>query len=167
MRVFYHCYGSSHTSVVAAALHTGRLDPRRTPTVRELCALPLFDRVQGRDLGTVFPAGRGPDGEEVFVVGFGPGKEVIRRAVVSFLDLKGVDPDDYMLVDALRLAGWLVKVGGTLSRRLGLVSLGRPMAALGMRRAYPALVALVREVRGEVARRKGRCGSLTAFPPRE
>ncbi len=158
MKVFYHCYGSSHTSVVAAAIHTGQLDRRRTPSLRELDRIPNFDRVRAADLGTVFFAGTGPDGEEVYVVGFGPGKDVIRRAVLSFLALKGVSPDDYLLVDALSRANWVVKAGGIASRRLGLVSLGRPIAALGIRQVYQRLVELVEETQAEVRRRKTLAG---------
>lgn len=153
MKVFYHCYGSSHTSVVAAAIHTGRLDPGRTPTAAEIRAVPHFDQVLDADLGTVFPAGRGPDGEEVFVVGFGPGREIVRRAVISFLELKGVPERDYLLVNALTRANWAVRAGGVVSRRLGLVALGRPLATWGIQRAYGRLAGLVRETRAEVRRR--------------
>ena len=147
MKVFYHCFGSAHTSVVAAAIHTGRLSARRVPPVRDLMALPLFDRVSSRQIGRAFAVGRGPLGEEVYVIGFGPGKDVIRKAVSSLLDLKGVRNDEYLLVDALSQADWLVKVGGTLSRRFGLVRLGRPLAARGIRRIYPGLTDLVAEAR--------------------
>jgi hypothetical protein len=166
MKVFYHCFGSAHTSVVAAAIHTGRLAPERLPTVDELVALPLFDRVSSQDIGKVFAVGQGSDGEEVYVVGFGPGKEVIRKAVASFLDLKGVANDEYLLVDALSQADWLVKLGGTMSRRLGLVRFGRPLAARGIRRVYPGLCDFVAEARKEVRRRKNGPSLTVSLPHR-
>ncbi len=156
MKVFYFCYGGSHTSVVAAAIHTGRLDPGRPPTARQLASVRHFDRVRDAQLGTVFPAGRGPDGEEVYAVGFGPGRKVIRQAVESFLEMKGVPARDYLLVDALSRANWVVRAGGVISRRLGLVALGRPLAAMGIRQVYGRLAQLVAETRAEVARRCGR-----------
>jgi len=156
VKVFYHCYGSSHTSVVAAAIHTGRLDPGRVPTAGQLASVRHFDRVHNAQLGTVFPVGRGPDGEEVYVVGFGPGRKVIRYAVQSFLEIKGVPTRDYLLVDALSRANWVVRAGGVISRRLGLVALGRPLVALGIRQVYGRLADLVAEARVEVARRLGR-----------
>jgi xylulokinase len=42
MKIIYHCYGGSHSSVLAAAIHTGRLNPERLPTGEELMALPYF-----------------------------------------------------------------------------------------------------------------------------
>ncbi len=164
MKVFYNCYGGTHTSVAAAALHTGRLDPRRTPRVRDIVGLPLFDRVPTEDIGLAFPYGRGPDGEDVLVIGFGPGKTVVKRAVTSFLELKGVCARDYFFVDALPRATWAIRVGGTLSRRLGLVPLGRLLAAWGVQRAYDRLVSLVEETRAEVRRRRG--GSSLTVPSR-
>lgn len=156
LKVFYHCYGSSHTSVVAAAIHTRRLDPDRVPTTRELTAVKHFDRVRDAELGTVFPVGPGPDGEAVYVVGFGPGRKIIRQAVESFLELKGVPAEDYILVDALSRANFAVRAGGVISRRFGLVSVGRPLAALGIRQIYRGLGGLATETRAEVSRRLGR-----------
>jgi len=164
VRVFYHCYGGTHSSVVAAALHTGRLDPARRPTVREIMELPLFDRVKNCELGRVFHYGSGPGGEEVYVVGFGPGREVVRRAIISFLQIRGVPARNYLFVNALARVGLVVRVGGMLSRRLGLIRAGRPLAAWGLVRSYRSLVSLVDETRIEV-RRRLEGSSLTAFSP--
>lgn len=159
MKVFYYCYGSSHTSVVAAAIHSGRLDPRRAPTNRELSLVRHFDRVADSQLGTVFPAGTGPAGEKVYVVGLGPGRRVIRQAIDSFLEFKGVPRDSYLLIDALSRANLTVRIGGVVSRRLGLVAVGRPLVSLGIRQVYARLAALVAETQAEVARRSRDHGS--------
>jgi hypothetical protein len=155
VKVFYHCYGSSHTSVVAAAIHVGRLASDRLPSLGEIQDVPHFDRIRAAELGTVFVSGRGPDGEEVLVVGFGPGRKIVREAVLSLLELKGAPPKDYLLVDALDGANGVVRIGGMLSRRLGLVSVGRPLAALGIRLMYRRLVRLAEKTRAEVKRRQG------------
>lgn len=164
MKVFYHCYGGTHTSVVAACLHTGRLDGRAVPDLREVVDLPHFDRIASSDLGQPVSFGQGPDGEEVYAIGLGPAKEIVRRSVCSFLDLKGVPARDYHFADALRPAGWMVKAGGMLSRRVGLVAVGRPLAAAGIRRVFPRLVELVEATRVEVRRRQ-QGSALTAFLP--
>lgn len=157
-KVFYYCYGSSHTSVVAAAIHTGRLDLERVPTIAELTSLRHFDRVRSAELGTVFPAGLGPDGERVYVVGLGPGRKIIHQTILSFLELQQVPPREYLFADALSRANWVVRAGGLASRRLGLVALGRPLAALGIQMVYPRLASLVAETRAEVGRRLGLTG---------
>ncbi|MGB3963216.1 MAG: DUF3189 family protein, partial [Tepidanaerobacteraceae bacterium] len=35
MKIFYCCYGSAHSSVVAASIHLGLLPSDRVPTSRE------------------------------------------------------------------------------------------------------------------------------------
>jgi hypothetical protein len=155
MKVFYHCYGSSHTSVVASAIHTGRLDPRITPTLRKIISLEPFDRTGSGELGTLYEAGTGPAGEGIYFIGLGPARKTLCRAILSFLDLRRIRPRDYLFADALSPAGLTVRAGGILSRRFGLVSAGRPLAALGIRLAYPRLAALVTQTQAEVRRRLG------------
>ena len=50
----------------------------------------------------------------------------------------------HIIVNTLRAVNWQMRIGGFLSRRLGLVSLGRPLVARGARRAYPQLTKIVR-----------------------
>ena len=44
MKIIYHCFGGSHSSVSAAALHLGLLDRQRTPTEEELVRIPYYDK---------------------------------------------------------------------------------------------------------------------------
>ena len=44
MKIIYHCYGGSHSSVIAAALHLGLLAKDRIPNETELMAIPYFDK---------------------------------------------------------------------------------------------------------------------------
>lgn len=157
--VVYCCYGSSHTSVVAAAIHVGRLDPTSLPTRDTVLGLPRFDRVGRSELGRLFPAGRGPAGEEVYFAGFGPGRRLVHRAALDLLAAAEVPRGQVLLVDALSRADWLVRLGGTLSRGLGLVGVGRPLVAAGIRRVYPALADLVRSTQARVGRTPGGQGS--------
>jgi hypothetical protein len=52
-----------------------------------------------------------------------------------------------LIVGTLSGLGILARCGGFLSRRAGLVSLGRPIVAFGIKQIYPELVLTVDSVR--------------------
>ncbi|HWJ02080.1 MAG TPA: DUF3189 family protein, partial [Verrucomicrobiae bacterium] len=43
MKIIYNCYGGSHSSVTAAAIHLGLVDCGKVPCARELWKLPYYD----------------------------------------------------------------------------------------------------------------------------
>lgn len=147
MKVIYYCYGSAHSSVISAAIHLGLLPSDRIPSAQEIMATPYFDRTDSREIGTCFFVGRDEDGREVYIMGMGPGREVVKRAILSVLKVFGIDTREFALVDALPSAGLLVRTGGILSRRLGLVRLGRPLVVRGIQRNYWAFCDFVRSTK--------------------
>ena len=148
MKVVYHCFGGTHTSAVAAAIHLGRLPRDRIPRPDELLQLPLFDRVPPSGWGQLTELGQDRAGHRVFVMGRGPGGAATVRALLSGFRLAGgpAANDGLLLVDTLRAANWWMRIGGYLSRRMGLVRLGRPLVIWGTQKAYPQLVRLVQQV---------------------
>lgn len=147
MIIVYSCYGGAHSSRTAAAIHLGLLPVDRVPDARELLAVPGFDRVEDEGLGIAELAGVDEDGHTVYVLGRGPGAGTIERAFRSGFQAGGGDPGQLVFVNTLTTVNLLMRVGGFLSRRLGWVRVGRPLVVLGTRRAYPALVRLVRMTR--------------------
>ncbi len=145
--VFYHCFGSAHSSVVSAALHLGLLPRDRVPRAGEICRLPYYDRVDNDEIGTPFPFGTDEKGYEVYIIGTGEGKKLIPKLIAEFLSLYGIPASNLYFVDALRNANWQVRVGGFLSRRVGLVVPGRYLTVVGIRRNYPAFVEAVEGVK--------------------
>lgn len=143
----YYCFGGAHTSVTAANLHLGRLPAR--PTYRQVLAQPHFDRLPHRSIGTFLFMGADAAGHPVYSVGLEGGRERLARALADFAAAFGVPPGEVALHPALPCANVLMRVGGFLSRRLGLVWPGRPLVALGAWLALPRFRALV----GPVARR--------------
>lgn len=157
MRLFYHCYGSTHSSVVAAAIHLGRLPADRVPTLAEIIALPDFDRIPHREIGRPRLVGRDSDGREIYVLGTRGNHRLVKRAVRDFLHLAlGRQPGDLRFINVLPAAGILLRIGGFLSRRLGLVFPGRYLAAWGVRSSYQGLAAIVTATREQL----GDCGPL-------
>ncbi|PTM58665.1 DUF3189 family protein [Desmospora activa] len=147
-RLIYHCYGSAHSSVVAAAIHLGRLPTERLPTKEEVLHLPDFDRARSEEIGTLFFKGEDQRGTMVYTVGFGHHWEAGVRALRSMLEIHGAE--GFHLVRALDSITWLTKVGGSLSRHYGWPAVGRPLAAWGIRRSYPKLLALVDGVKRDL-----------------
>lgn len=148
LHLIYHCYGSAHSSVVAAAIHLGRLPSDRLPSKEEVLRLPDFDRARSEEIGTLFFKGKDPYGTMVYTVGFGRYWECGVRAFRSMLEIHGCR--QFHLVRALDSITLLTKVGGSLSRHYGWPAVGRPLAAWGIRRSYPQLLSLVTRVKRDL-----------------
>jgi hypothetical protein len=148
-RIIYHCYGGAHSSVTAAAIHLGQLN-RTPPSAQELMSLTLFDRQTKEGHGQLHFFGFDARGNQIYSVGarnVGATLEKILKNLASLLNLE----DDLIFVDTLHCVNIKMRVGGYLSRRLGLISLGRPLVLQGTRDAYPSLLQLVNKVKNEVA----------------
>lgn len=150
MIIIYHCYGGSHSSVVAAALHLGMIDKSRVPTEDELMNIPYYDKTGKSDFGTIRYMGTDEVGNSIYVMGkksMGDRYNNILRGVAQIL---GMD-EQVMPVNCMSRVNWSMKLGGFTSRRLGIASLGRPVVSRGTQRAFFQLVNLV-----EITRLKSR-----------
>lgn len=147
MKLIYACYGGTHSSPVAAAIHLGWLPPDKPPTPSELMALPRFDRVGKEERGRPELMGRDEYGHDVFVLGRGPEAEAMERAVKCGFALGGGDADDLLIVSTLKCVNLPMRVGGFTSRALGWTRLGRPIVLWGTCRAFPDIVAIVRKTK--------------------
>jgi hypothetical protein len=143
MIIIYHCYGSAHSSIVASAIHVGLLPLNKTPTRKELISLKYFDKTESKDIGTPLYIGQDTWGNQVYAVGMTYKKKVVKQAIYSLLDMYQIPRQSIILSDALTSAHLFTKVGGILSRRYGIISLGRPLTALGMQLNYRKFVTLV------------------------
>lgn len=146
MHIVYTCYGGAHSSPVASAIHLGYLPRHRPPSKKELCALPLFDRMRAENHGELIPVGVDRHGHRVFVIGRGAGGQSVLRALRSGIRVAGGDEDDFLFVDTLVAVNVWMRIGGFLSRALGWISIGRPLVIFGTQRAFPALLRLVEGV---------------------
>jgi len=153
VKIVYSCYGGSHSSPVAAAVHLGRLPRIRVPGMREIKNVKHFDRVDGSDRGRVFFVGEDSNGNQVYILGRGNQRKAIETAVKSGLMLAGGTVDDVVFVDTLKCVNMAMRLGGFLSRRLKLIKLGRPLVIFGTRAAYKRLVAVVDEVKENLQER--------------
>lgn len=147
MDVIYCCYAGAHTSITAAALHTGLLSAGEVPSSNEIIALPQFDQAVPEHLGRVWRYGSDERGHSIYIAALGPGRKATLSALRLVLNECGKPAEEVLIVDALSCINLEVRVGGFLSRRLGLVALGRAMCARGIIRNFRCFTRLVAQVR--------------------
>ncbi|MGE5589994.1 MAG: DUF3189 family protein [Bacillota bacterium] len=142
-KVVYVCYGSAHSSIVAASLHLGRLPLHRRALPAEVLAAPHFDELPHSRVGTLLEMGRDARGHRVYVLGLGPYRQALSRCLQDLAASLGAPPGSLLVVDALSGSRPTTRVGGFLSRRLGLVGVGRPLVTRGVLADYGRFTALV------------------------
>lgn len=147
MEVIYCCYAGAHTSITAAAVHVELLTSKRTPTLAEILALPDFDTTTQGQLGRVFKFGVDQQGNNVYVAALGPARQATLGALRLILHESGVSNQQILIVNALSCVSLRVRIGGFISRRLGLVNFGRPMCAQGIIRHFDCFERLVADAR--------------------
>ncbi|RQD73213.1 MAG: DUF3189 family protein [Candidatus Syntrophonatronum acetioxidans] len=150
MVLIYHCFGSAHSSVVASAIHLGMLPLDRVPRKEEIVTLPHYDQTTRGELGNPFYVGRDEYNWEVYILGLANQKELAKRAIWSLLKIYNVPFNYLFMVDSLNSINNLTRLGGFLSRRLGLVNMGRPLTIKGIQKGYLPYVKLVDQVKRKV-----------------
>lgn len=155
MKIIYDDYGGAHSTPVAAAIHLGIMDPSQVPSDEQLMALPLFDRVTRVNHGCVVFMGTDSNGHEVYVLGRGSLGVAMERAVACGAAMVGGSSTGVLFVDTLCYVNIWMRIGGFLSRALGLISLGRPLVLYGTRKAFPFLARLVGETKRRIASEAG------------
>lgn len=151
MKIIYCCYGGSHSSVTAAAIHLGLLPLTRKPTGSELLSVPYYDMQTAKDHGCFRHMGNDEYGNQVYIIGkhnLGKHFEAIMRQVAEAF---GLAQEDFVMVDTMPYVNITMMIGGFTSRRLGMVALGRPIVILGTQNAYFKLAAMVHRIKITVA----------------
>jgi hypothetical protein len=148
LKIVYYCYGGAHSSVIAASIHVGMLPTKRIAKKKEIISIPYFDLTPNSQIGLPLYIGIDSWGNEIYCMGWGIFKE---RILSSILLLKNKDRkfifDSIIFVYALPVANIFIRLGGFLSRRIGLISIGRPLVIIGVRKRYYEFVELVSKVK--------------------
>jgi len=149
MKVFYTCYGSAHSSVIAAFIHVGILDKNVVPPYKKITFLPHYDRTDDEEIGTPFFIGFDEWGNEIYVIGAKSNKNLLKNFLKDFIHYNGIK-EDFIFVDTLQAIGIFARIGGFISRRLGLTFIGRPLTVFDIRRNYWRFVSLVENVKNSI-----------------
>ncbi|SMB98312.1 Protein of unknown function [Thermanaeromonas toyohensis ToBE] len=143
MKIIYHCFGGTHSSIVAAALHLGWLPREHLPSAAEIQAIPYFDQRRRGEEGEIKFLGRDSYGHEIYAVGKRGMGTLLENFLYDLAEALKLPRGELLLLDTTPLVNCWMALGGFLSRRLGLTFLGRPLVTWGVKRAYPSLVSLV------------------------
>lgn len=154
MKIIYHCFGGSHSSVLAASLHLGLIDKDKLPTFSDLMALPYFDKTNNDDFGSIRIFGNDEYGNQVYVLGKKSMGNRYAAMLEGIADILGAR-DQLLAVNCMNKVNWFMKIGGFTSRRIGAVDMGRPVLGKGTIDAFFKLVNLV-----EITRLKAMAGSV-------
>lgn len=142
MKIIYHCYGGSHSSVMAAALHLGLIPKNRIPSLNELMNIPYYDKTNNSDFGSIRLMGVDEYKNEVYVLGKKSMGDRYSRLLMGVAEILGCS-DELMAVNCMNRVNLAMKLGGFSSRKMGIVSLGRPVLVCGSQKAFMELVNLV------------------------
>lgn len=147
MIIIYHCYGAAHSSVLSAAIHLGYLPIKRKSTIREIKDVPFFDKTTTNQIGIPFYFGSDESGNKIYIQGLGGSDKKIKQLLKELMTQNNIPEEEVVLVYTLKNVNLLVRIGGYLSRGLGLIFPGRILAAFGLKIAYWRFVKTVSAVK--------------------
>jgi len=148
MKIIYSCYGGAHSSVVASAIHMGYLPMDRIPRDEEILSVPYYDQSPKEYIGTPLYVGTDEKLRDIYIVGMGPYRREYTEIAYNFTySLCSSATGDIRIVNVIPLLNFTIRLGGFLSRRLGLIGMGRPLTVKGIQKNYPLFIDLVRDVK--------------------
>ena len=151
MKIIYHCFGGAHSSVTAAAIHLGLLPEGRIPASSEFTKLVFYDVQNKNTHGNLYLLGTDSSNNEIYILGRRGKSQTVEKLANDLLQALNVPEHSILMVDAAKHVNLIMRIGGLLSRHLGLVKSGRTVVIWGTQKAYPFLVRLVKEVKIKVA----------------
>ncbi len=150
MIIIYHCYGGTHSSVVAAGIHLGILPNKHTLEPEQLKNLSLFDSHKKVIPGKLHHFGTDEMNNNIYSCGLQNSAGLVINTSTELLDTLGYNQSDLKFVDTLGCVNLFMRVGGYLSQRLNLKSIGKPIVIKGTLKAYPDLIRLVTQVKNDL-----------------
>lgn len=147
LKFIYHCYGGSHSSVTAAAIHLGILPATRVATGDELLCVPYYDAQVAPDHGRIRFMGFDEGANPVYIASkrnLGPHYEKIMRA---FLRPVNGQQEDIVFINTMPYVNIWMVLGGFMSRRLGFNRVGRAIIIYGTRLSYFRFRCLVQGIK--------------------
>jgi len=151
MYIVYHDVGGTHSTVVAAAIHLNRLPMQEVPSRDEILNLPLFDKLEKKDIGRLMYHGTDEYGHFVCTISRKYQPQIVVNALMSVFDIADMDPKQILCVDTSPAVNNWMRLGGGSSRKFGLVSFGRPIVAYGTIKAYPKIAEIVKKTKLKIA----------------
>lgn len=154
MIFIYNCYGGTHSSSLASAVHLKKLPSDRVPTKAEILGADYFNKLTSRDMGKIIYRGTDEEGNKVYSIGRGTSRVLI-PCLAYFVELIRKDygfKEKVIFSNMSPTVPPAMTVGGFLSRCLGIHFIGVPLLVIGARQSYRQVVELVNKTK-EAARK--------------
>ncbi|WZL73455.1 DUF3189 family protein [Clostridiaceae bacterium 35-E11] len=151
MFIVYHDVGGTHSTIIAAAIHLNKLPMDMIPSKSEIESVPLFDRLEKKNIGRLIYHGQDEYHHAVYTISRQYHPQLVINAIQTVFDMIEEDKKNILCVDtSLSVNNWM-RIGGASSRRLGLVGFGRPIVTYGTLKAYPTIVEIVKKTKLKIA----------------
>lgn len=147
LNIIYHCYGGTHSSVTAAAVHLGWLPSGRTPTIEQMLQIPYFETRDAKDHGYITYMGTDENNNHIYTVGRRDKPHVLVNIVDELAAVFNIPQETFRFISVMPNVNIYMRIGGVLSRKLKLASLGRPIVTMGTLKALPNIQKLVAGVK--------------------
>jgi len=142
MIYIYNCYGGTHSSIIAAAIHLKRLPSDRVPSKSEILNTEYFNRLNKRDWGRIICHGADEEGNKVFTMGRGASKIILpcMESLITVISNEYGLKDKVILSNMSPCVTFPMTIGGFLSRCARIDLVGVPLLLVGTRQAYKKIV---------------------------
>lgn len=145
MVIIYNCYGGTHSSVLASAIHLKKLPVDRIPKKEEILALEYFNKLTYKDMGRLIFHGSDIEGNRIYTIGRGTSKALLpamRNLAVTLCRDNGIN-EKILFVNCSPTVHPLMTLGGFFSRGLRIDFIGVPLLTGGARLTYYNIIKLV------------------------
>ncbi|KUO69149.1 MAG: ABC transporter [Clostridia bacterium BRH_c25] len=145
MVIIYNCYGGTHSSILASAIHLRKLPMDRIPTKQEILNIEYFNKLTYSDMGRLIFHGSDDEGNRIYTIGRGTSKALVpamRNLAIALCKDSGID-EHFLFINCSPTVPPLMTMGGFFSRALHMDFIGVPLLAAGARQTYYNIAKLV------------------------
>ncbi|SFD64050.1 Protein of unknown function [Bacillus sp. OV194] len=145
MIYIYNDYGGTHTTSLAAAYHLKELQSNKPLTTEDILSVRYFNKLNTSDMGKIIFHGFDEDGDSVYTIGRGNSKVLVPslKNLSLLLQEKFNSNEKIIFSNTSPTVPLSMTIGGLLSRRLKIDSLGVPLLVKGAKQAQGEIIRLV------------------------
>lgn len=145
MIYIYNCYGGTHSSSLASAIHLKQLPLDRLPSRDEILNTEYFNKLKYCDMGRIIFRGTDEEGNKVYTLGRGTSRVLIPciKNLITLLQNECGLNEKIVLSNMSPAVPTAMTCGGFFSRGLGIHFIGVPFLVKGARQAYSKIIRMV------------------------